>query len=251
MHSSIDSPLLDRRREERAAQSVPPSTWIVLGLLAIGTLAVYVPGWIAPPETLVSSEGTVYVADLDFWRRTDRETLVVANTRLDLNANLDEVPLALGDWTGVERPDTNQEVEILLNPEQYVRRLYQNSDGHYMWLTLIGGRSSQPFHAPDICYDADGWLTSIGSAPVVLDDGSEIHGLWLDASKQREDRLSEHFVYYFYLFPNSQRSLDDGIVLFKLTSNKLATVEETLDLHADFVRSLFSGSPQATLAAAS
>src|SRR4051794_14125859 len=124
-----------------------------------------------------------YIADLDFWQRTNREIQVFANARFDLNDKLTNVPLNLGDWHGQEVPENNQEVMILLDPEQYVQRLYQNSKGQYMWLSMIGGRSSQPFHAPDICYDADGWQYNLSSESIPLDGGGEVHGLWMQASK--------------------------------------------------------------------
>lgn len=187
-----------------------------------------------------------YVADLDFWQRTPRESGVVANAYFDLDHNLNDVPMNVGNWSGVDRPETNQEVMILLEPEQYVQRLYQNEKGQYLWLTMVGGRSSQPFHAPDICYDADGWQYNLGSHPVPLDDGGDLYGLYLTAQKQVPSSVDptltvtqEHVVFYFYLFPNDQRSLSDGIVLFKLTSGRIGTVEETLAMQADFVRQLF------------
>ena len=110
-----------------------------------------------------------------------------------------------------------------------------------MWLSMIGGRSSQPFHAPDICYDADGWQYNLSSKAVALEDGGEVHGLWMEANKvfPGESKETEHIVFYFYLFPNQSRELKDGIVLFKLTSSRYGTAEETLELHTDFVRQLF------------
>jgi Protein of unknown function (DUF3485) len=158
---------------------------------------------------------------------------------------------------------------ILLDPEQYIQRLYQNSDGEYIWLSMIGGRSSQPFHAPDICYDADGWQYNLGSYGVDLTGGGKIYGLWLDANKTiaatptapantagadattvntttastttpSTTTKVEHIVFYFYLFPSDARKLSDGIVLFKLTSGRHGTVEETLQLHADFIRQFFT-----------
>jgi hypothetical protein len=184
---------------------------------------------------------TTYIADLDFWRRTDRETKVVATARFDLDAELKDVPLRLGKWQGEEIPQTNQEVMILLDPEQYVQRLYRNDKGQYIWLSIIGGRSSRPFHAPDICYDADGWSYDLSSTAIPLDYGGEIHGLWMRAEKlfPSESVPAEHIVFYFYLFPNRQRNIQDGIVLFKLTSGKFGSVEETLDVYKDFVQKLF------------
>lgn len=213
-------------------------------LLVVGLLAVYVPRLtpILSGQAGAAGDGYTYVADLDFWQRTDREVTVTAKARFDLDSDLTQVPLVLGDWTGEEVPETNQEVMILLDPEQYVQRLYTNSQGQHMWLSMIGGRSSQPFHAPDICYDADGWQYDLSSASVPLDNGGEIHGLWMKARKRfpGDSVDAEHIVFYFYLFPNKARELKDGIVLFKLTSGRYGTPEETLAIHADFVRQLFS-----------
>lgn len=183
-----------------------------------------------------------YIADLDFWQRTNRETAVTANAHFDLAHDLNNVPLSIGDWQGVDVPETNQEVMILLEPEQYIQRLYQNQAGQYVWLSMIGGRSSQPFHAPDICYDADGWHYNLGSKPMPLTNGGELYGLWLEAKKRPPDAQSEieHIVFYFYLFPNAERRLADGIVLFKLTSPRYGNVDETLAIHADFIQQFFT-----------
>ncbi len=57
-------------------------------------------------------------------------------------------------------PETNREVFILLEPEQFVQRVYKNSTGQYLWLNLIASRRSRSFHPPDLCYEADGWQPS-------------------------------------------------------------------------------------------
>ncbi len=184
-----------------------------------------------------------YIADLDFWQRTARETTVTTPVHFDLAHDLGDMPLTVGKWHGKDVPETNEEVMILLDPEQYILRLYQRESGEYIWLSMIGGRSSQPFHAPDICYDADGWQYDLGSYPIELDNGGKLYGLWLNADKAATETqpANEHVVFYFYLFPNDSRRLSDGIVLFKLTSGRQGTLQETLALHADFIRSLFSG----------
>lgn len=217
---------------------------IIIALLLVGAILVYLPELVPALRgqgAAVRTDANTYIADLDFWQRTDRERMVVANARFDLAADLNQVPLTIGDWQGQDVPETNQEVMILLDPEQYVQRLYQNSAGQYIWLSLIGGRSSQPFHAPDICYDADGWQYNLGSHGVTLDGGGDLYGLWLEAKKQLpgEQTLTEHIVYYFYLFPDDRRTLNDGIVLFKVTSARYGNVEETLAMQAEFVRQLF------------
>lgn len=218
-------------------------TTLVVALLIVGLLVVYAPRILSSTPDAVQHDAALnsYVTDLDFWQRTPRERTVLTASRFDLEADLNNVPLTFGAWSGEDMPETNEEVMILLDPEQYVRRLYYNDQGQYIWLTMIGGRSSQPFHAPDICYDADGWQYDLGSRAVPLSETGELYGLWLDADKQFPDRSdpTEHVVFYFYLFPDAQRDLADGIVLFKLTSPRYGDVEETLGVHADFIQNLF------------
>lgn len=221
----------------------------VLTLLIFAVPFVYLPQFIQPlwgQAVGQQTAGFTYIADLDFWQRTGRETQVNAVAQFDLAHDLNKVPLAVGDWQGVDVPETNQEVMILLEPEQYIQRLYQNKAGQYIWLSMIGGRSSQPFHAPDICYDADGWHYNSGSKAMTLVDGGQIYGLWLDATKRLpgDDHDTEHVVFYFYLFPSAERRLQDGIVLFKLTSARYGSVEETLALQTDFVQQFFTGATQ-------
>lgn len=221
-----------------------------MALLLLGIVLLYGRGMIpipgmatAPTERTTTPPGTYdYIADLDFWQRTPRETSVQALARFDLDADLTEVPLTVGPWVGQEMPETNQEVLILLDPEQYVQRLYQDDQGRYIWLSMVGGRSSQPFHAPDICYDADGWQYNLGSHPTPLPGGGAVYGLWLEATKQFPDRAepTKQIVYYFYLFPDGNRNLSDGIVLFKLTSSQYGSVEETLEMQGEFIRRLFT-----------
>jgi hypothetical protein len=220
---------------------------IIAVLLLVAALAVAYSAELSPSlwgQVDAMGSSYTYVADLDYWQRTNREVEVVATARFDLDSDLSDLPLDLGDWSGQVVPESNQEVMILLDPEQYEQRLYYNSQGQHMWLSLIGGRSSQPFHAPDICYDADGWQYNLSSTAIPLENGGEIHGLWMDAHKSFPDQTDsiEQIVFYFYLFPNRGREHKDGIVLFKLTSGRYGTIEETLAVHGDFVRNLFTQS---------
>jgi len=219
---------------------------IILALLLLAVIGIYGPKMLSSTsraDAVITTEGYRYVSDLDFWRRTNREVQLASSVAFDLSSDLNQVPLTIGKWIGQDMPDTNQEVEILLDPEQYVRRLYQHENGQFMWLSLIGGRSSQAFHSPDICYEADGWQYEVGSHPFALSNNGEVYGLWLDATKQAEPSAAplEHFVSYFYIFPDQERDLADGIVLFKLTSSRFGTVEENLLVHQDFVGSVFDG----------
>src|SRR5215208_4191612 len=113
---------------------------LVFALLFLGLIAVYaphLPSWLGGRPSLAAADEMTYVSDLDFWQRTPRERVVVANARFDLDHDLNNVPLDVGEWTGQDDPETNQEVMILLEPEQYVQRLYQDPAGHYIWLTMV------------------------------------------------------------------------------------------------------------------
>ena len=83
----------------------------------------------------------------------------------------------------------------------------------------------------------------MGSRGFALHDGGELHGLYLDAQKelpQEDNKIDRHVVSYFYIFPNKERTLSDGIVLFKLTSNHIGSIDESLDLHENFVQQFFT-----------
>ena len=179
------------------------------------------------------------MADIDNWQRTERERAVTSPFNFSLDGKLSDIPLQLGDWQGQDVPQTNLEVFILLEPEQYVQRLYTLPDGRSVWLSLIGSRKSKSFHSPQICYDTDGWQTEASSVPVPLDEG-ELYALQLTAKKDYgEGNSAEHVVTYFYLWPSYARDSQDGMVVAKITAPIYDSVENTLALEQEFFRQLF------------
>jgi hypothetical protein len=187
-----------------------------------------------------TSAGREFVADIDNWQRTDRERAVTTPFDFSLNGKLSDLPLQLGEWQGQDIPQTNLEVFILLEPEQYVQRVYRLPDGRYVWLSLIGSRKSKSFHSPQICYDTDGWQTTASSAPVPLDQG-EVYALQLVAKKELgESDSTEHVVLYFYLWPSYDRASQDGMVVAKVTAPIYDSVDNTVTLEKDFFRQLFT-----------
>ncbi len=187
----------------------------------------------------VTSPGYEFVADIDNWQRTERERAVTTPFNFSLSGKLSDVPLQLGEWQGQDVPQTNLEVFILLEPEQYVQRLYQLPDGRSVWLSLIGSRKSKSFHSPQICYDTDGWQTEASSVPVPLDKG-ELYALQLIAKKDYgEGNNAEHLVIYFYLWPSYARDSQDGMVVAKITAPIYDNVENTLALEKEFFGQLF------------
>ena len=181
-----------------------------------------------------AANGFHLVTDIDRWRRTDRERAVQADYDFTLGPQLQALPLQVGDWLGADIPQTNIEVMILLQPEQYVYRRYRRPDGRYLWLSVIGSRQAKSFHSPQICYMADGWSTDVTSEPIEL-AGGQLYALRMVAEKENW----EHVVLYFFLYPDDLRNADEGTVLFKVTAPLDGSLQETLDLEKGFIRGFF------------
>ncbi len=188
----------------------------------------------------LAAPGYEFVADIDNWQRTERERAVTSPYNFSLRGKLSDVPLQLGAWQGQDVPQTNLEVFILLEPEQYVQRMYRLPDGRYVWLSLIGSRKSKSFHSPQICYDTDGWQTEASSVAVPLDQG-EVYALQLTAQKDLGGGSSAaHVVTYFYLWPSYARDAQAGMVVAKVTAPIYDSVAETVKLEKEFFRQLFT-----------
>ncbi len=212
---------------------------ILLLVSAVGSML-----WLRPrndSEVILPIRGGYeFVADIDHWQRTERERLITSPYDLSLAGGLAALPLQLDGWDGLDVPQTNLEVAILLDPEQYVYRLYHRPDGSAVWLSLIGSRKSKSFHSPQICYDTDGWQTDASATAISLAQG-EVYALHLLARKSfGEGKAIEHLVLYFYLWPNRGRDLQEGMVLFKVTVPVTSTAEEALALATEFIRVLFT-----------
>jgi len=178
--------------------------------------------------------GYTFLTDIDRWRKTQRERVVRARYDLSLGPQLHDLPLEIGEWKGEDVPQDNIEVQILLEPEEYVYRRYRRADGKILWLSIIGSRQSKSFHPPQICYDAAGWATEIASEEVRLDKGA-FYALKVGAKKD----AWTHIVLYFFLYPDYLRDQSKGVVLFKVTAPLGVSEEETLELEKDFLRQIF------------
>lgn len=215
----------------------------IAGLLGIAILASAVL-MARRPANLRPFSAHTFAADIDNWRQTDQWRIVETPYDFRLGPNLASLPLEIGAWKGQDIPQTNLEVFILLEPEQYIFRRYEDSAGRALWLSLIGSRKSKSFHPPQICYSTDGWQTALSAAPIPLRDG-DIYALYLDAGKGSQ----RHFVWYFYLWPDEGRDPAAGLVLFKVTVPAAAedtSPQEALDIAQDFVSSIFTRASRPT-----
>ena len=221
-----------------AAAGLPQHTRRYLVILALLVVALIIMGAIYSrgvwQSQFVSDDGYVFVTDIDRWRRTQRERAVESVYDFSLGPQLEELPLEIGEWQGADIPQTNIEVQILLEPEEYVYRRYRRADGKYVWLSIIGSRQARSFHSPQICYDADGWKTAVASEPIEL-AGGEFYALKLEAEKERWEQV----VLYFYLYPDYLRDANAGTVLFKVTAPLEGSLGETLSIQKEFIRHFF------------
>lgn len=208
---------------------------IAVLLLAATALSAW---WLQPRAVSesrgVAREGYRLVSDIDHWHRTPREQWVTARYDLRSRPQLADVPLSLGDWQGVDVSRSRVDVQIYLEPDHYVSRLYTRPDGRALWLSLIGGRQAKSFHPPQICYS--GWQTEVQGEPIDLTAG-QLHMLRVVARRGEE----EHIMLYFFLWPDAQRTLEDGMVMFKVTATqRWGSLEETVSLEKAFVRQFFA-----------
>jgi hypothetical protein len=179
------------------------------------------------------------VTDIDHWHRTPRQQWVTAIHDLRSGPQLDAIPLSLGEWQGVDVSRSREDVQIYLNPDHYVSRLYTLPDGQALWLSLIGSRQAQSFHPPQICYA--GWQTDVQGEKVELAQG-HLHTLRVVARRAQE----EHIILYFFLWPDAGRALEKGVMMFKVTATqRWGSLEETVALEKAFIQ-LFFAAAQST-----
>jgi hypothetical protein len=189
--------------------------------------------------------GYTFVTDVDAWLRTDRQRTVTTSYDFRLGPNLDDIPLELGKWRGVNVPETNQEVFIILEPEHYLLRRYERyeepevdlagASRPQLWLTLIGSHKLKSFHPPQICYRSIGWQTQVGSEAIPI-GGSDLYALKAVASGEGRRTI----VLYFYIWPDASRDTEgQGAVMFRVSAALQGTEEATVALAREFIPLFF------------
>ena len=209
---------------------------MIIAIMAVAILAMaglYGRGFLQN-KVLGQEHGYTFVTDIDRWRKTGRERMVQARYDFSLGPQLHDIPLQIGDWTGEDMPQDNVEVQILLEPEEYIYRRYRNENGKIFWLSIIGSRQAKSFHPPQICYDAAGWRTQVASEEIPLQKGA-VYAMKVEAEKD----AWTHLVLYFFLYPDYLRDQSRGVVLFKVTAPLGDSESSTLALEKDFVREFF------------
>ena len=70
---------------------------------------------------------------------------------------LDKIPATLGDWTLLEEYPMSESARNELKPDEYVARIYVNSNGDQADLSIIAGSHTGAFHNPQVCFRVQNW----------------------------------------------------------------------------------------------
>ncbi|MFZ5916943.1 MAG: exosortase-associated EpsI family protein [Chloroflexota bacterium] len=179
-------------------------------------------------------DGHRFLADIDHWHRTPRQQWVTAHYDLSSGPQLADIPLQLGNWLGSDVSRSRQDVLIYLEPDYFISRYYALPDGRALWLSLIGSQQAKSFHPPQVCYN--GWQTDVQGQEIELAEG-RLHTLRVVARQGDQ----EHIVIYCFLWPNADRVLEDGMVMFKVTvTQRQGTFDEAITLQQEFIRLFFA-----------
>ncbi len=182
-----------------------------------------------------TEKGYHFLVDIDNWRGTDKARIV--STPYDFTSGkLSAVPLKVGNWVGKNVPQTNKEVFLLLEPDEFVQRRYCNNDT-CLWLVMIGSHKARSFHPPDICYKAANWGVRVGSEDVQLRSG-DLWALKVQATKAGHEQI----VLYFFIWPNEDRT-GSPTTLFDVTVNTRPGEEnKALETAKSFIKEFFVAS---------
>ena len=88
----------------------------------------------------------------------------------DLRADLEELPLELGDWRG-EAEELDARIFEALHSEEAINRTYTNSEGRQISFHAAVWSSGDGWtpHLPAVCYPASGWTVRDGRAVTLAD----------------------------------------------------------------------------------
>lgn len=118
-------------------------------------------------------------------------------TAVPVNQPLAEIPTSIGNWRMVEEAYFNPEMLAVLQPTDYLYRVYKDPAGNRVTLYLgyhAGGPDSGPIHSPKHCLPASGWLEiSESQQTIPLDQGQ----LPVVQAIYQNDDQKEMFFYYF------------------------------------------------------
>jgi hypothetical protein len=194
----------------------------------------------APEAKVQLEERQSFHVDVAGWyRATPDEVVVYSRYDLSRTALPASLPLALGDWEGVEL-GTDADIETWFeNPDLVVRRQYSDRAGHIIWLTAIGSEGSKSFrifeHTPHTCYPSADWsimLDDVHHVPLKHGTFPVNRGLFAYGGTQR-------LVYYWYQWDTPARDAAQGVTSWRITTDAPADDDATPERLVTFLNLLF------------
>ena len=172
-----------------------------------------------------SSTEAWYDMDREAWMHTEDERVVRTKFDMRNGANLDEIPLQLGPWTGRDVPIANEATFPTLDADRVVYRMYQRNGLRTLIFSMIGATKGQSLHHPLICYQFAGWpVEDRGTTTVAIDDGEVVMRYVVGKDPRGPTQVDLHF----FLWPTQARGWDDGVTQVRITA--LVTVTEEIAL---------------------
>lgn len=114
-----------------------------------------------------------------------------------VNSPLADIPATFGDWTLAQETYFNAQMLAVLQPTDYLYRVYRDSAGNLVTLYLgyhAGGPDSGAIHSPKNCLPGSGWFElSEKKRSIPIEDGE----LPLVQAVYQNDDQKEMFLYYF------------------------------------------------------
>jgi EpsI family protein len=70
---------------------------------------------------------------------------------------LHRVPAQIGEWHLIQEYEMSAEAANELKPDEYIARIYVNSDGEEVDFTILAGSHTGAFHNPQVCFRVQNW----------------------------------------------------------------------------------------------
>lgn len=118
--------------------------------------------------------------------------------------DITRVPFTIGEWKGREAEPFDQTTLALLQPDDYLHRVYDRIDGASVVISVTYGHRKSTFHSPGFCLLGGGW-SILRKGVLTVPAASSLAGEATPARRLRVNRFllqkgdSRAVVIYYYL----------------------------------------------------
>ena len=138
--------------------------------------------------------------------------------------NLEQLPLELGAWKGVEGAGLTQLARDILKLDHAVRRTYRGSDGSFIDLYIgywkrQSGEHQAAKHSPAVCLPSNGWNTWGQSTKELAVGGAPGDGM-LKLNSIAGQFAQENHLFYYWFFSGERTYANEWTALFFITLEK-------------------------------